>query len=172
MLRAPTLSAKDKSQIVQELQKVAGADKVDVVKNFLHTLAENNRLGVLQGVCEKFDTLMSAYRGEVELRVTSAAPLDNKVLKQLESAVGKSQYVGQGKKLKVVPKVRFAPPTLFSPFSLFPTPSPPLSSPYADALGAAFNLRPRLRVFAETKNRSTRTYAVASSSRSATGPST
>ena len=32
-------------------------------------------------------------------------PLDNKVVKQLENAISKSSYVGQGKKLKVVPKV-------------------------------------------------------------------
>lgn len=33
--------------------------------------------------------------------------MDNRVLKQLETAVSKSQYVGQGKKLKVVPKVGY-----------------------------------------------------------------
>lgn len=75
------------------------------MQNFLDTLAENNRLGVLEGVCEKFGALMSAQRGEVEMTITSAAPLDQKVVKQLEQAVGKSKYVGQGKKLKVVPKV-------------------------------------------------------------------
>jgi F-type H+-transporting ATPase subunit O len=36
-------------------------------------LAENNRLSVLEGVVEKFGLLMGAYRGEVELTVTSAA---------------------------------------------------------------------------------------------------
>lgn len=59
---------------------------------------------MLQGVAEKFGLLMGAHRGEVEMRVTSAAPLDAKVLKQLESAVGKSK-LAQGKKLKVVPRV-------------------------------------------------------------------
>lgn len=84
-------------------------DKNDTLKNFFQTLAENNRLGVLEGVAEKFGTLMSAARGEVELTITSAQPLDSKIVKQLETAVGKSQYVGQGKKLKVVPKVRHIP---------------------------------------------------------------
>lgn len=32
-------------------------------------------------------------------------PLEQRVLRQLEAAVSKSQYLGQGKKLKVVPKV-------------------------------------------------------------------
>ncbi|GME29083.1 putative ATP synthase oligomycin sensitivity conferral [Neofusicoccum parvum] len=105
VLGAPTLSEGDKNQIVAELQKLVGsADKEGVVKNFLETLAENNRLGLLQPVTEKFAQLMSAHRGEVELNVTSAQPLDNKVLSRLEAAVSKSPYA-QGKKLKVVPKV-------------------------------------------------------------------
>ncbi|GAB7350246.1 hypothetical protein MBLNU459_g0896t1 [Dothideomycetes sp. NU459] len=106
ILTAPTLSVSDKSQIIAELQKsIGGSDKGDTIKNFLNTLAENNRLSVLEGVCDKFGTLMSAYRGEVELTVTSASALDAKVLRQIETAISKSSYVGQGKKLKVVSKV-------------------------------------------------------------------
>ena len=71
---APTLTPSDKSQIVQELQKHIGeTDKADTIGNFLKTLADNNRLGILQGVCEKFTTLMGAARGEVDLIVTSAS---------------------------------------------------------------------------------------------------
>lgn len=75
ILNAPSLSASDKDQIIGELQKHMGGtpDKGDTVKNFLHTLADNNRLNVLEGVCEKFTQLMSAYKGEVELTITSAA---------------------------------------------------------------------------------------------------
>jgi len=76
-----------------------------VVKNFLSLLAEHNRLGALEPVCENFGKIMSAYRGEVELIVTSAAPLDNKIIKQLETTISKSSYVKQNQKLKVVPKV-------------------------------------------------------------------
>lgn len=107
ILTAPTLSVEDKTAIVAELQKTTGVTD-NTLKHFLETLAQNNRLAILEGVSEKFGTLMSAARGEVEMTITSAAPLDAKVVKQLETAVGKSQYVGQGKKLKVVPKVRFA----------------------------------------------------------------
>lgn len=106
ILTAPTLSRDDKKQIVAEIQKQTGVqDKSNTVQNFLNTLAENNRLGVLEGVTEKFAVLMGAARGEIEMTITSAAPLDQKVVRQLEQAVSKSQYVGQGKKLKVVPKV-------------------------------------------------------------------
>lgn len=56
-----------------ELEKhTGGADKSGTVKNFLSTLAANNRLGLLEGVCEKYAELMSAAKGEIELRVTSA----------------------------------------------------------------------------------------------------
>ena len=123
ILSAPSLTPNDKSQIVQELQKhTGGADKGDTVKNFLKTLADNNRLGILEGVCEKFTVLMGASRGELDMVVTSAAVsheyslshreclpipvqrLDAKTLQRLEAAVSKSEY-SQGKKLKVVPKV-------------------------------------------------------------------
>jgi len=106
VLHAPALTASDKSQIVQELAKhTGGADKNNTVKNFLDTLAQNNRLGLLKDVCEQFGTLMSAHRGEVELIVTSASQLDSKTLNRLETAIAKSDYVGQGKKLKVTNKV-------------------------------------------------------------------
>ncbi|POS73263.1 ATP synthase subunit 5 [Diaporthe helianthi] len=103
ILDAPTLTPADKSAIVAELEKTAGTNPT--VKNFLQTLAENNRLGLLGGVCSKFGELMSAARGEVEMTVTSATPLDNRTLSRLETAVSKSSYVGQGKKLKVTNEV-------------------------------------------------------------------
>ncbi|KAI7968549.1 hypothetical protein EIK77_006568 [Talaromyces pinophilus] len=74
ILNAPTLTVSDKQQIIKELQAVAGAgaDKNEILKNFLATLAENNRLGLLEGVIEKFETLISAHKGEIELSITSA----------------------------------------------------------------------------------------------------
>jgi len=105
ILETPTLSLADKSAIVAELQKSAGGANVETVKNFLATLAENNRLGLLEGVCGKFAELMSAAQGQVEMTVTSAQQLDNRTLSRLETAVSKSEYVGQGKKLKVTNKV-------------------------------------------------------------------
>ncbi|EXJ56517.1 ATP synthase F1, delta subunit [Cladophialophora yegresii CBS 114405] len=105
ILLAPMLSDADKSQIIAELEKhTGGADKSGTVKNFLQALGENNRLGLLEGVCEKFGTLISAAKGELELVVTSAAKLDEKLLRRLETAISKSEY-SQGKKLKIVTKV-------------------------------------------------------------------
>jgi len=105
LIGSPTLKADDKSQIIAELEKhTGGADKSGTVKNFLQTLAENNRLGVLAGVCDKFTQLMSASKGEIELRITSAQELDNKTIKRIEAAIAKSEY-SQGKKLKVTPHI-------------------------------------------------------------------
>jgi F-type H+-transporting ATPase subunit O len=74
IIAAPTLTSDDKSQIIQELQKHTGApDKDGIVKNLLQTLANNNRLGILEGICDKFAVLMGASRGEIEMTVTSAA---------------------------------------------------------------------------------------------------
>ncbi|RVX73743.1 hypothetical protein B0A52_02633 [Exophiala mesophila] len=102
ILAAPTLSDSDKSQIVAELEKhTGGADKSGTVKNLLSALAENNRLSLLEGVAEKFGTLISAQKGELELTVTSAAKLEPKLLQRIEQAIAKSEY-SQGKKLKTV----------------------------------------------------------------------
>ncbi|KAK8093794.1 hypothetical protein PG997_000479 [Apiospora hydei] len=99
----PTLSDADKSAIVAELQKTAGSS--ETVKNFLETLAHYNRLSLLKGVSEKFGELMAASRGEVEMTVRSATQLDSRTLSRLETAVAKSQYVGQGKKIKLTNEV-------------------------------------------------------------------
>ncbi|KAJ1338015.1 F-type H+-transporting ATPase subunit O [Microdochium nivale] len=104
ILSTPTLSDADKTAIVAELQKSSGGSN-ETIKNFLGALAENNRLGLLPGVVEKYAQIMSAARGEIELKITSAAQLDSKTLSRLETAVSKSQYVGTGKKLKVTNEV-------------------------------------------------------------------
>ncbi|KAF4123863.1 F-type H+-transporting ATPase subunit O [Geosmithia morbida] len=104
ILSAPTLTTADKAAVVAELAKQSGASG-STVKNFLDALAENNRLGLLPGICTKFNTLVQAGRGEVEMIVTSAQNLDNKTLSRLENAVSKSAYVGAGKKLKVTNEV-------------------------------------------------------------------
>jgi F-type H+-transporting ATPase subunit O len=101
ILSAPTLNEADKSAIVEELAKQAGGASNATIKNFLETLAENNRLGLLPSIVEKFSTIISAARGEIEVTVTSAQPLDRRTLNRLEAAVSKSSYIEAGQKLKV-----------------------------------------------------------------------
>ncbi|KAK9449251.1 ATP synthase delta subunit-domain-containing protein [Limtongia smithiae] len=103
ILANPALSASDKKLVVETLAKTVVGSAT--VTNLLSVLADNNRLGMLGEVIAKFDTLMAAHKGEVEASITSAAPLDSKVLSKLESAIAKSQFVGAGKKLKVTNKI-------------------------------------------------------------------
>lgn len=58
-------------------------------------------------VIDGFMELMTAYRGEVEVTVTSAAPLDKSQVSRIESALKGSQIAskGNGKTLKIVQKV-------------------------------------------------------------------
>lgn len=70
ILASPTLRPEEKSALVAELQKVIGQDKA--IGNLLGIMAENNRLGLINGVIDQFGTLMKAHRGEVEAIVTSA----------------------------------------------------------------------------------------------------
>jgi F-type H+-transporting ATPase subunit O len=72
ILASPTLQPEDKKLVVSEVLKAAGAAKEENVKNLLEVLAENNRLALVQGIIEKYEVLMSAYRGEVEAVITSA----------------------------------------------------------------------------------------------------
>ncbi|CAK7230808.1 ATP synthase F0 subcomplex subunit OSCP atp5 [Sporothrix curviconia] len=105
ILATPTLSSADKSAVVAELLKSTNSASQPTVSHFLQTLAENNRLGLLGDVAAKFGELIRAANGEVEMIVTSAQALDSKTLGRLETAIAKSAFVGQGKKLKVTNKV-------------------------------------------------------------------
>lgn len=71
IISSPTLNAGDKSQIIAEITKPIASDKT--VKNLLGVLAENNRLGLLRGVIDKYSTLMGAHKGVVEAIITSAS---------------------------------------------------------------------------------------------------
>ncbi|CAK7197708.1 ATP synthase F0 subcomplex subunit OSCP atp5 [Sporothrix eucalyptigena] len=105
ILATPTLSSADKSAVVAELLKSTNSTSQPTVSHFLQTLAENNRLGLLGDISAKFSELIRAANGEVEMVVTSAQALDSKTLGRLETAIAKSAFVGQGKKLKVTNKV-------------------------------------------------------------------
>lgn len=77
ILKAPTLTQTDKSQFIRELQRhIDGPDTGGIVKNLLETLTENNRLGILGSLCNKFSVLRDAANGDLYLKVTSASVSD------------------------------------------------------------------------------------------------
>lgn len=66
-------------------------------------MAENGRLGRLQGVANAFSQIISAHRGEVSAKVTSAKALDNTSLKELTTVL--QAFLKPGHKLKLETKV-------------------------------------------------------------------
>jgi len=107
VISSPTLTSADKAAAIEEVIKAlpSGAGQKEV-KNLLEVLAENNRLGALPGVVSKFDELVRADKGEVDVVVTSAQPLDSRTLGRIESAVAGSGVLEAGKKSRVVNRVQ------------------------------------------------------------------
>ncbi|KAF8584825.1 ATP synthase subunit 5 [Ramaria rubella] len=105
----PTLSSNDRSAGLEALFVTAEGPKKepvsDITKNLFQVLSDNGRLGETQGVIEGFNELVSKYKGEVEVLVTSASPLDRSTLTRLESSLKQSQVGQNAKVLKVTNKV-------------------------------------------------------------------
>ena len=72
--------------------------------NLLNVLSENGRLVSASKVFDDFNSLMSAYRGELEVVVTSAEPLDSAAMARLDKAL-KATDIAKGKKIKIQNKV-------------------------------------------------------------------
>ncbi|EER30150.1 conserved hypothetical protein [Candida tropicalis MYA-3404] len=102
-LTNPSLTKDDRVAVAKSISDKLALDKTTA--NFLTVLAENNRLGNFSSVFEKFGLLNDAYNGVVEAKVTSAKPLESKILKRLQNSIGKSSFVGEGKTLKLTNKV-------------------------------------------------------------------
>lgn len=103
-LANPALSAGDRSIVATTLAKqVPSLDKS--VSNLLTVLGENNRLDLLESIFSQFKVLTDAHNGVVEAIVTSASQLDSKLLKKIESSITKSEFVGEGKTLRLTNKV-------------------------------------------------------------------
>ncbi|KAF8444520.1 OSCP, subunit 5 of the stator stalk of mitochondrial F1F0 ATP synthase [Boletus edulis BED1] len=105
----PTLSAKERvAGLAYLYAKAEGPKKEpvsDITKNLFAVLSDNGRLNETQGVIQGFNELVAKYKGELEVVVTSAAPLPRDAAVKLESILRQSQAVQHAKSLKVVNKV-------------------------------------------------------------------
>lgn len=70
----------------------------------MNVLSENGRLSSAPRVFADFGSLMAAYRGELEVVVTSAEPLDSKAMQRLDKAL-KSSKEAEGKTIKISNRV-------------------------------------------------------------------
>ncbi|WVQ83061.1 ATP synthase F1, delta subunit [Cryptococcus sp. DSM 104549] len=100
-IQNPTLSASERATV---LSSIVPSSASPILSNLLSVLSENGRLSAAPKVFADFHSLMAAYRGELEVVVTSAEALDSKTLSRLDKAL-KSTEVAKGKTLKVVNKV-------------------------------------------------------------------
>ena len=113
----PTLSTKDRAAGLPQLYAAAGKEPVsEITKNLFVVLSENGRLVETEGVIEGFNELVASHKGELNVTITSAAPLPRDVQTRLETLLKQSQAAQQAKSLKITNKVR-------SPFGIHPRPS-------------------------------------------------
>ncbi|KAK6460152.1 F1F0-ATPase subunit [Scheffersomyces coipomensis] len=98
-LTNPALSKLDRAEVIKIVSSNLKLD--ETTTNFLTVLSQNNRLANFKSIYEKFALLNDAHNGVVEAKVTSAKPLDSKILKRLQTAIQKSEFIGEGKTLKL-----------------------------------------------------------------------
>ena len=102
-LQDPTSNRVAKAKAMKAL---AQSQKYDpCTANFLEVLAENGRLQDLERVADGFGKMMMAHRGQVQVFVTSAKPLDADVMQQLQKILAKGQLVEAGQQVKMSNKV-------------------------------------------------------------------
>ncbi|KAF9071093.1 OSCP/delta subunit of ATPase [Rhodocollybia butyracea] len=106
----PTLSANDRAaglaSVFKTIDSASKKEPVsDITKNLLTVLSENGRLAEIEGVVEGVNELVAQYNGELNVTVTSAAPLPKDILSRLESTLKQSQTAQKAKTLKVTNKV-------------------------------------------------------------------
>lgn len=99
----PSLTKEDRTIVIDTIASKLGLDKTLV--NFLQVLSENNRLTEFESIFEKYSVLNDAAKGIVKAKITSAKPLDSKILKKLQTSIGKSSFVGEGKTLELANEV-------------------------------------------------------------------
>ena len=95
----PTANKDDSDVVINALSLSLKLEKT--VPNLFAVLSENHRLSEFNGIYSEFLVLNDARRGIVEAKVTSAKPLDSKILKRLQASIAKSLFVGEGKTLNI-----------------------------------------------------------------------
>jgi F-type H+-transporting ATPase subunit O len=101
ILKNPLLTKEQRQNAVNELAVNKKANQLTI--NTLMLLAENGRLGRLQGVAKAFATLMGAHKGEIDAKVTTAKQLDAAELKDLTAVL--QTFAKKGNTLKLTTKV-------------------------------------------------------------------
>jgi F-type H+-transporting ATPase subunit O len=95
----PAVNRKDKAENLMAGMK--GSNELS--RNFIGVLAENGRLGEVEGCIEDYSKLMKAHRKEVDAIITTAEPLDAEDMADVQAAV--STMVEKDEKVSITQKV-------------------------------------------------------------------
>jgi len=93
----PSLNRKDKKALLEKTLASTKASKLTA--NLVGLLAENGRLNKLSGIAGSFSQIMAAHRGEVDIEVVTAKPLDAALQQELDAALKAFVKVGQTVKI-------------------------------------------------------------------------
>jgi F-type H+-transporting ATPase subunit delta len=82
LIRSPVMRRDDQERAIAALADKIGGQPI--TSNFLRLLARNRRLLVLDQIIESFLAILAERRGEVQAKVSSAHPLSDDQMSQLE----------------------------------------------------------------------------------------
>ena len=87
MLNLPTLSRKTRNDIVGQI--VTAFSPQPLLATFLHVLAENDRLSLLDDIDQAYQRLLEQAMGKIRAHIRSASPLADAELRSLVDAFGR-----------------------------------------------------------------------------------
>ncbi|KAG0264449.1 ATP synthase F0 subcomplex subunit OSCP atp5 [Mortierella polycephala] len=102
-LENPTINRLEKKSGVQQMLSTGKYN--DLTKNFFDALAENGRLYDTVKIINSYGSLMNAYRGEVQVTITSAKELEAKEINKVKGFLAKSAFVTSKQTLVVSNKI-------------------------------------------------------------------
>ena len=88
LLQSPVISRDDQGRAIGAIGEIAELGQL--TRNFVGLVAQNRRLFALQGMIRAYHAILSARRGEVTAEVTSATPLSESHLAQLNEVLRQS----------------------------------------------------------------------------------
>lgn len=90
-LESPVLSRDAKKQGVSSM--LPSSRYSETTRNLFILLAENSRLPQTDKIIDSFSQILAASRGEVNVNVTSAKPLESKAIERVRNILSKSKLV-------------------------------------------------------------------------------
>lgn len=100
-MKNPSIKRRDKVEVLKSIS--AKLNQTKETTNLLGLLAENGRLGQINGIINTFKILMAATRGEVTCEVITAKPLDLDMRSKLEKAL--KGFLTKGQSILLTTKV-------------------------------------------------------------------